>query len=62
VDVEVVSLRELELEPWLQVHVLRFTGIKLTGKHYFGSVVLSPDEKKTEWPGAAYDLGVRASR
>jgi len=41
--------------------VLEFIGVKLTGKHYFGSVVLS-DEKRTErWLTKAYKIGEKDS-
>ncbi len=42
--------------------VLRFTGIKLTGKHYFGSVVMSSEKERSKWLEEAYSIGREDSR
>lgn len=42
--------------------VLRFTGIKLTGKHYFGPVVMSTEEERSKWLAKAYSVGRQDSR
>lgn len=42
--------------------VLRFTGIKLTGKHYFGSVVMSTEKERSQWLAKAYSIGQEDSR
>ncbi|MDE1969978.1 MAG: NAD(P)H-dependent oxidoreductase [Patescibacteria group bacterium] len=41
---------------------LRFTGIKLIGKYYFGSVVLSSDARKKRWLTRAYYIGKKEGR
>ena len=43
-------------------NVLRFTGIRLVGKHYFGSVVLSKPEKREVWLRKARVIGTRDGR
>lgn len=42
--------------------ILRFTGVKLLKRHYFGSVILSSQAKKDRWLKKAYDSGVREAR
>lgn len=42
--------------------VTRFTEIKLVGKHYFGSVVLSSEKRREGWLARAYEIGRKDSR
>ena len=42
--------------------VTRFTGVKLVGKHYFGSVVLSSEKKREGWLARACKIGSKDSR
>lgn len=42
-------------------HVLEFTGVKLAGKYYFGSVVLSTEPTRKKWPTKAYRIGKKDS-
>jgi NAD(P)H dehydrogenase (quinone) len=41
--------------------VLRFTGVKLKKKYYFGSVVLSTEEHRKKWLDKAYVIGRKDS-
>ena len=38
---------------------ISFTGIKILGKHYFGSVKLSSRKKREQWLEKAYKVGVK---
>ena len=42
--------------------LLRFVGIKLTGKYYFGSIVLSNVKKREKWLAKAFAIGEKDSR
>ncbi|MDE2079011.1 MAG: NAD(P)H-dependent oxidoreductase [Patescibacteria group bacterium] len=42
--------------------VLRFTGIRLVGKYYFGSVVLSGEKRKARWLEKAFAIGKTEGR
>lgn len=42
--------------------VLTFTGVAVTGKHYFGSVVLSTEGRKQDWLRRAYAIGEKEGR
>jgi hypothetical protein len=42
--------------------VTRSTGIKLVGKYYFGSVVMSSKKKREQWLARAYEIGRKDSR
>ena len=42
--------------------ILRFTGIKLKRRHYFGSVVLSSEETHKRWLAKAYRIGQKEGR
>jgi len=39
-------------------YIMRFTGIKFIGKHYFGSVKTSINEKRIKWLNKAYNIGL----
>ena len=41
--------------------ILRFTGIKLKHKHYFGSVKMATGDKKKKWIKKAYRIGKKES-
>ena len=41
--------------------ILRFTGIKLKHKHYFGSIKMSTEEKKKKWIKKAFKIGRKES-
>jgi len=38
--------------------IMRFTGIKFIGKHYFGSVKTSINKKRIKWLNKAYNIGL----
>lgn len=42
--------------------VLRFAGVKLKHKHYFGSVVMSSQSRKEKWLDKAYKIGQKEGR
>ena len=42
--------------------ILRFTGIKLKHKYYFGSVKMSTEQKRKKWIQKAYEIGRKESK
>ena len=42
--------------------ILRFTGIKLKHKYYFGSVKMSTEQKRNKWVSKAYKIGIKESK
>lgn len=42
--------------------LMRFVGVKMTGKYYFGSVVLSSERMREVWLQRAYRIGKKDSR
>ncbi len=57
-----MKLHDLDPGGKMMKDVTRFTGVKLVGKHYFGSVVLSSEKKREEWLARAYKIGSKDSR
>lgn len=57
-------LRHLLRDPvGKMMHVaLAFTGIELKHKHYFGSVILFSEKKRTKWLEKAFRIGSREAR
>jgi putative NADPH-quinone reductase len=63
-DAAPISMKFHDLDPGgkMMKDVTRFTGVRLVGKHYFGSVVLSSEKKREEWLARAYETGRKDSR
>jgi putative NADPH-quinone reductase len=63
-DAPPIFMKLHDLDPGGKVmkDVTRLTGIKLVGKHYFGSVVLSSEKKRKGWLARACNIGSKDSR
>lgn len=63
-DAPPIFMKFHDLDPGgkMMKDVTRFTGVKLIGKHYFGSVILSSAKKKEAWLARAYEIGRKESR
>ncbi len=55
----IMDLMDLDPGGKMMHDILRFAGVRLLNRCYFGSVVLSSPEKRDAWMEKAYDLGTR---
>ena len=67
-----VILTTMDTPPWfyrllikdpnykMMKDIMNFCGIKPVKKHYFGSVKVSDEQKRTKWLKRAYQIGLKA--